>query len=94
MDPERKDDGGRLCKLVEGISHLLVDQVGVITMGQRGLHLNHLTSHLSKRSSGHKIKTARESIVTCFRMVWMYEYFPCLPLFLNLLCIVLLAVCR
>ena len=92
MGPERKDDGGRLFKLGEGVSHLLVDQVGVITMGQRCLHLNHLTSHLSNRLSGHKIKIWL--IVTCFRMVWMYEYFPCLPLFLNLLCIVLLAVCR
>ena len=92
MGPERKDDGGRLFKLVEGISHLLVDQVGVITMRERCLHLNHLTSHLSNRLSGHKINT--QSIVTCFRMVWMYEYFPCLPLFLNRLCIVLLAVCR
>ena len=34
---------------LKGFSHLLVDQVGVITMGERCLHLNHLTSHLRNR---------------------------------------------
>ena len=82
--------------MVDSFFHLLIDQVRVVAVGEGGLHLDHLTSHLSNRWSENKIKTARyvELAFTCFRMVWMYEYFPCLPLFLNRLCIVLLAVCR
>ena len=49
---------------LEGFSHLLIDQVGVITMGERCFHLNHLTSHLRNRWSGNKIKTARSSPVS------------------------------
>ena len=31
------------------LSHLLINQVGVVAMGERGLHLDHLTSHLNNR---------------------------------------------
>ena len=48
---------GDFSRFVKGFCHLLVDQVGVITMRERCLHLDHLTSHLSNRSSGHKINT-------------------------------------
>ena len=63
-------------------------------MGERCLHLYHLTSHLRRRGMVRSKNTWMKRIYTCFRMVWMYEYLPCLPLFLNRLCIVLLAVCR
>ena len=33
-------------------SHLLINQVGVVAMGERGLHLDHLTSHLNNRGDG------------------------------------------
>ena len=50
---------GDFSRFVKGFCHLLVDQVGVITMRERCLHLDHLTSHLSNRWSGNKVKTAR-----------------------------------
>ena len=33
-------------------SHLLINQVGVVAMGERGLHFDHLTSHLNNRGDG------------------------------------------
>ena len=32
--------------------HLLIDQVRVVAVGEGGLHLDHLTSHLRKRRVG------------------------------------------
>ena len=38
--------------MVDSFFHLLIDQVRVVAVGEGGLHLDHLTSHLRKRRVG------------------------------------------